>query len=174
MYPYKHQSPSKETPHRNSADRFTRIPRRAAVLGMLTPLLGAGVPHAVTRDEKVAGIEESASWVDSSSASSAPALDSSEEDDQQKAALPESINPIEVAHPWDEPQTALEGAGNYIAWTVDDGKSPDVVRAYADFAARTGTRLTFFINGSYNAFEPNLDVLKPLVESGQIQIGNHT
>ena len=50
--------------------------------------------------------------------------------------------------------------GNYIAWTVDDGKSPDVVRAYADFAARTGTRLTFFINGSYNAFEPNLDVLK--------------
>ena len=48
------------------------------------------------------------------------------------------------------------------------------MRAYADFAARTGTRLTFFINGSYNAFEPNLDVLKPLVESGQIQIGNHT
>ena len=174
MYPYKHQNPSKETPHRNSADRFTRIPRRAAVLGMLTPLLGAGVPYAVTRDEKVAGIEESASWVDSSSTSSAPALDSSEEDDQQKAALPESINPIEVAHPWDEPQTALEGAGNYIAWTVDDGKSPDVVRAYADFAARTGTRLTFFINGLYNAFEPNLDVLKPLVESGQIQIGNHT
>lgn len=54
MYPYKHQNPSNETPHRKSADRFTRIPRRAAVLGMLTPLLGAGVPYAVTRDEKVA------------------------------------------------------------------------------------------------------------------------
>ena len=174
MYPYKHQNPSNETPHRKAADRFTRIPRRAAVLGMLTPLLGAGVPYAVTRDEKVAGIEESASWVDSSSASSAPALDSSEEDDQQKAALPESINPIEVAHPWDEPQTALEGAGNYIAWTVDDGKSPDVVRAYADFAAKTGTRLTFFINASYTSFEQNLDVLLPLVKSGQIQIANHT
>ncbi|WP_315280400.1 polysaccharide deacetylase family protein [Rothia aeria] len=49
-----------------------------------------------------------------------------------------------------------------------------MVRAYADFAAKTGTRLTFFINGSYDSFEQNLDVLAPLVTSGQIQIGNHT
>ena len=76
--------------------------------------------------------------------------------------------------PWDGPQTGLVGEGKYVAWTVDDGANPDVVRAYAEFARRTGTRLTFFINGQYPSFEQHRDLLLPLVKSGQLQIANHT
>ena len=49
-----------------------------------------------------------------------------------------------------------------------------MVRAYAEFAHRTGTRLTFFINGQYPAFRQHRDLLLPLVKSGQLQIANHT
>ena len=68
----------------------------------------------------------------------------------------------------------VPGEGKYIAWTVDDGADPEVVRAYAEFARRTGTRLTFFINGQYPAFRQHRDLLLPLVKSGQLQIANHT
>lgn len=70
--------------------------------------------------------------------------------------------------------TRLPGEGRYIAWTVDDGVSPETIRAYAEFAARTGVRLTFFVNMTYVGFTQNVDVLKPLVQTGQLQIANHT
>ncbi|GAB3535279.1 hypothetical protein GCM10027403_12540 [Arthrobacter tecti] len=70
--------------------------------------------------------------------------------------------------------TGLPGTGNLLAWTVDDGTDSSVVAAYADFAADTGTRLTLFATGSYPAWTANADALKPLVTSGQIQLGNHT
>ncbi|MCS4276236.1 peptidoglycan/xylan/chitin deacetylase (PgdA/CDA1 family) [Mycetocola sp. BIGb0189] len=70
--------------------------------------------------------------------------------------------------------TGLPKGGNYMAWTVDDGSDPDVVEKYVDFAQRTGTRLTFFINGQYPSWERVADKLRPMVQSGQIQIGNHT
>ena len=179
MYSHQPQKSSPQKPHdkavfRSSAVRFGRVPRRAAILGMLTPLVGAGIPYAVARDERAADLGPSASWVDPSSLYSTSVPEPSEEAGQQAITPPESVNPIDVPRLWEEPQTALAGEGDYIAWTVDDGESPEVVRAYADFAVRTGARLTFFINGSYGAFEPNIEVLKPLVESGQIQIGNHT
>jgi peptidoglycan/xylan/chitin deacetylase (PgdA/CDA1 family) len=60
----------------------------------------------------------------------------------------------------------LPGEGSFLAWTVDDGTSEEVICKYAQFAAESDTRLTFFINGIYD--------LKPLVESGQVQIANHT
>ena len=85
-----------------------------------------------------------------------------------------SSNPVPAAHDWTGPQTGLPGEGKYIAWTVDDGADPEVVRAYAEFARRTGTRLTFFINGQYPAFKQHRDLLLPLVKSGQLQIANHT
>lgn len=85
-----------------------------------------------------------------------------------------SSNPVPAARAWDGPQTGLPGEGKYIAWTVDDGADPEVVRAYAEFARRTGTRLTFFINGQYPAFKQHRDLLLPLVKSGQLQIANHT
>lgn len=61
-----------------------------------------------------------------------------------------------------------------MAWTVDDGASTSVVAAYAEFATNTGTRLTFFANGIYDSWSDNAAALRPLVESGQVQIGNHT
>ncbi|WP_311449144.1 polysaccharide deacetylase family protein [uncultured Rothia sp.] len=91
-----------------------------------------------------------------------------------KTATAASSNPVPVARAWTGPQTGLPGEGKYIAWTVDDGADPEVVRAYAEFARRTGTRLTFFINGQYPAFRQHRDLLLPLVKSGQLQIANHT
>lgn len=91
-----------------------------------------------------------------------------------KTATATSSNPVPEARAWTGPQTGLPGEGKYIAWTVDDGADPEVVRAYAEFARRTGTRLTFFINGQYPAFKQHRDLLLPLVKSGQLQIANHT
>lgn len=93
---------------------------------------------------------------------------------QTASATATSSNPVPEARAWTGPQTGLPGEGKYIAWTVDDGADPEVVRAYAEFAHRTGTRLTFFINGQYPAFKQHRDLLLPLVKSGQLQIANHT
>ena len=90
------------------------------------------------------------------------------------SATATSSNPVPAARAWTGPQTGLPGEGKYIAWTVDDGADPEVVRAYAEFARRTGTRLTFFINCQYPAFRQHRDLLLPLVKSGQLQIANHT
>lgn len=61
-----------------------------------------------------------------------------------------------------------------FALTVDDGVSTEVVDAYLDFVTRTGIRLTFFVNGVYDSWTTLRPKLAPLVESGQIQLGNHT
>jgi peptidoglycan/xylan/chitin deacetylase (PgdA/CDA1 family) len=97
--------------------------------------------------------------------------------------------PTEVAlYPWEpfaKPSLAkvraprgtifgLPGAGNHVALTVDDGTSSLVVHKYIKFAKATGMRLTFFLNGSQPAWTDNARELRPLVESGQIQLGNHT
>lgn len=68
----------------------------------------------------------------------------------------------------------LPGDGNLLALTVDDGVNTDVVRLYTQFAKDTGVRLTYFVNGIYPSWTDNLALLRPLVESGQIQLGNHT
>ena len=70
--------------------------------------------------------------------------------------------------------TKLPGDGNLLALTVDDGVNTDVVRLYTQFAKDTGVRLTYFVNGTYRSWTDNLTLLRPLVESGQIQLGNHT
>ena len=68
----------------------------------------------------------------------------------------------------------LPGGGNRIALTVDDGVDPDVVAAYARLSARTGLRLTFFCTGSYPSWTEHADLLRPLVDSGQVFLANHT
>lgn len=68
----------------------------------------------------------------------------------------------------------LPGNGDLLAWTVDDGVSTEVVRLYTQFAKDTGVRLTYFVTGAYRSWTDNADLLRPLVESGQIQLGNHT
>jgi peptidoglycan/xylan/chitin deacetylase (PgdA/CDA1 family) len=68
----------------------------------------------------------------------------------------------------------LPGNGDLLAWTVDDGANTDVVRLYTQFAKDTGVRLTYFVTGAYRSWTENAALLRPLVESGQIQLGNHT
>jgi peptidoglycan/xylan/chitin deacetylase (PgdA/CDA1 family) len=70
--------------------------------------------------------------------------------------------------------TGLPGDGNLMAWTVDDGVSSNVVGAYAQFAHDSGIRLTFFLNGVNASWTDNAPALRPLVESGQVQMANHT
>lgn len=70
--------------------------------------------------------------------------------------------------------TALPGKGNSLALTVDDGADADVVGAYIKFAQDTGARFTFFVTAAYDSWTVHRDALRPLVESGQIQLGNHT
>ncbi|WP_347957180.1 polysaccharide deacetylase family protein [Gordonia aichiensis] len=70
--------------------------------------------------------------------------------------------------------TALPGHGRNLALTVDDGANSHVVGAYIRFARDTGARFTFFVTGSYESWTDHRRELRPLVESGQIQLGNHT
>ncbi|MGY1725213.1 polysaccharide deacetylase family protein [Blastococcus sp. SYSU DS0533] len=69
---------------------------------------------------------------------------------------------------------ALPGEEDLLALTIDDGTSSEVVAAFARFAADSGTRMTFFPNGRYRAWEENAALLRPLVDSGQVALGNHT
>ena len=70
--------------------------------------------------------------------------------------------------------TRLPPVGRRVALTVDDGVSSEVVAAFAQFCRDTGTRLTFFVNGVNASWTDNARVLRPMVEAGQIQLGNHT
>ena len=69
---------------------------------------------------------------------------------------------------------SLPGKGDSLALTLDDGVNSDVVRMYTQFARDTGLRLTYFVNGRYRSWTDNQALLSPLVESGQIQLANHT
>ncbi len=67
-----------------------------------------------------------------------------------------------------------DSVGNVVAITVDDGADASVIDAYLDFATDSGVRLTFFVTGSYPGWSDCRDKMLPLVESGQVQLGNHT
>jgi peptidoglycan/xylan/chitin deacetylase (PgdA/CDA1 family) len=66
------------------------------------------------------------------------------------------------------------GTGSDLALTIDDGTNTEVVAAFVAFAAHTGVRLTFFPNGCYRSWADNAAALRPLVDSGQVAVGNHT
>ncbi len=70
--------------------------------------------------------------------------------------------------------TRLPGDGNQLALTVDDGASSSVVAAFAQFCRDTGIRLTFFVNGANRSWTDNAPAIRPMVDSGQIQVANHT
>jgi peptidoglycan/xylan/chitin deacetylase (PgdA/CDA1 family) len=70
--------------------------------------------------------------------------------------------------------SALPGPGDLLSLTLDDGVDTGVVRAYCQLAKDTGIRLTMFVTGVYSSWTDNRELLLPLVESGQIQLGNHT
>jgi peptidoglycan/xylan/chitin deacetylase (PgdA/CDA1 family) len=79
-----------------------------------------------------------------------------------------------VALPGGGALNKIPGEGDVFALTLDDGVNSEVVRAYTQLAKDTGLRLTYFVNGVYDSWTENLALLRPLVESGQIQLGNHT
>jgi peptidoglycan/xylan/chitin deacetylase (PgdA/CDA1 family) len=68
----------------------------------------------------------------------------------------------------------LPGAGPDLALTIDDGTSTEVVGAFAAFAKDSGVRLTFFPNGCYRSWADSATALRPLIESGQVAVGDHT
>lgn len=68
----------------------------------------------------------------------------------------------------------LPGEGTSLALTLDDGTSSEVVRSVCEFAEDSGVRLTLFPNGRYSSWEENGDLLQPLIDSGQVAMGNHT
>ena len=83
--------------------------------------------------------------------------------------------PLPTPSPADSLITGLpENVGNVVAITIDDGVDSSVVNAYLDFAKDSGVRLTFFVTGSYPSWTDNRDKMRPLVESGQVQLANHT
>jgi peptidoglycan/xylan/chitin deacetylase (PgdA/CDA1 family) len=93
-------------------------------------------------------------------------------------ALPPLLSPPDrgarVVLPGGAVLSKLPGNGDLLAWTVDDGVDTDVVRLYTEFARETGVRLTYFVTGSFRSWTDNAALLRPLVESGQIQLANHT
>jgi peptidoglycan/xylan/chitin deacetylase (PgdA/CDA1 family) len=68
----------------------------------------------------------------------------------------------------------LPGDGTSMALTLDDGTSSAVVGSLCRFARDSGVRLTFFPNGRYSSWEDHGDELQPLIDSGQVALGNHT
>lgn len=60
------------------------------------------------------------------------------------------------------------------AWTVDDGTSPEAVNRYIRLVAENDLRLTFFVYSAMGSWLKNKQELQPLVDSGQIQLANHT
>lgn len=135
-----------------------------------TPSAAEGTHEATASGSASAAPSASSAATPSATGTASPTAAASKTD----SATATSSNPVPEARAWTGPQTGLPGEGKYIAWTVDDGADPEVVRAYAEFSRRTGTRLTFFINGQYPAFRQHRDLLLPLVKSGQLQIANHT
>ena len=61
-----------------------------------------------------------------------------------------------------------------LALTIDDGVSYDTVAKYVDFVEQYDRRITFFVTTKYKSWLKVQPRLQPLVDSGQIQLGNHT
>lgn len=70
--------------------------------------------------------------------------------------------------------SGLPGHAARVAWTVDDGYSQLALKNYLDFLHNTGTRLTFFVIANAAPWRSLRKELLPLVQSGQVQLANHT
>jgi peptidoglycan-N-acetylglucosamine deacetylase len=95
------------------------------------------------------------------------------------SAAPLALPPIPAPVPgpsrlfWQGPPGAA--AARQIAITIDDGYCAECAHAYAALAEATGIHITFNPNGCYSEiWNPLAPTLKPLIEAGQVQIGNHT
>jgi peptidoglycan-N-acetylglucosamine deacetylase len=95
------------------------------------------------------------------------------------APSPAALPPIPPPVPgppqifWQGPPAAA--AARQVAITIDDGYCAECAQAYAALAQATGIHITFNPNGCYGEiWTPLAKTLKPLIEAGQVQIGNHT
>lgn len=94
-------------------------------------------------------------------------------------SAPHPLPPIPKPHPGPA-ETFISSPGGpgstqQVALTIDDGFDPETVAGYVDFAQRTGIPITFNPNGVYRSvWAPHAQALRPLIEAGQVQIGNHT
>jgi peptidoglycan/xylan/chitin deacetylase (PgdA/CDA1 family) len=66
------------------------------------------------------------------------------------------------------------GSKDIVAWTVDDGFNTDVTISYAEFVRDSGIRMSFFVCGKASSWAQVAPILRPLAESGQVQMANHT
>jgi peptidoglycan-N-acetylglucosamine deacetylase len=74
---------------------------------------------------------------------------------------------------WQGPPAAAKA--RQVAITIDDGYCAECAQAYATLAQTTGIHITFNPNGCYGEiWTPLAKTLRPLIEAGQVQIGNHT
>jgi peptidoglycan/xylan/chitin deacetylase (PgdA/CDA1 family) len=95
------------------------------------------------------------------------------------AAAPTALPPIPPPSPGSF-QVVSEGpaasvTARQVAITIDDGFCAECAQAYVTMAQSTGIHITFNPNGCYGAiWTPLAETLKPLIETGQVQVGNHT
>ena len=61
-----------------------------------------------------------------------------------------------------------------MAWTVDDGCSNESLESYTKLAIEHDLRFTFFIYSAMSPWKSQAKLLRPLVQSGQIQLANHS
>ena len=91
------------------------------------------------------------------------------------AALPPIPPPVSGPSQifWQGPPASV--GARQVAITIDDGYCAECAEAYAELAQATGIHITFNPNGCYGEiWTPLAKALKPLIEAGQVQIGNHT
>ena len=140
-------------------------------------MLAAGTAAALTSCSARGAAGSSSPAADSPADSSSPAPSPTPSPTPSRSPLWLQDGPPSLPAPG-ELDTLITGlpdnVGNTVAITVDDGADSSVVDAYLDFAKDSGVRLTFFVTASYPGWTDCKDKMKPLVDSGQVQLGNHT
>ena len=139
-------------------------------------MLAAGTAAALTSCSARGAAGSSSPAADSPADSSSPAPSPTPSPTPSRSPLWLQDGPPSLPAPG-ELDTLITGlpdnVGNTVAITVDDGADSSVVDAYLDFAKDSGVRLTFFVTASYPGWTDCKDKMKPLVDSGQVQLGNH-
>lgn len=127
------------------------------VFGLLAPALIACTTDLQRPPGGLAASPSSAQTLDEHNAISAPTV-------QSETAAPNLGLPLE----------SLGHTDSQVAWTVDDGLTPEVIGAYVQLLQTTDVRLTFFVTGSYQGWQQYADELRPFVTSGRVQLANHS
>lgn len=144
------------------------IDRRLA-LRLLVTGLGLGVA-ACTRRLPTGAVAPAVAVDGATTTTTGPAATSS------STSTTLRLPPIPSPHPG-KAQVVSKGDPSWgqLALTIDDGFSAPTVAAYVAFAERTGIPITFSPNGQYGKpWEEHREILAPLIERQQVQIGNHT